>query len=174
MSLQIDKRIINLHEVVESGTYPELPHIVAIGGIPVNSIRWKTFRLSDVLGLSGLLTFGNPKNRSVRGLGEICSKREHDWGYHWCTISMLLSHTYADPQIELGFLRDRRFWQSWNVGGKIKAFVMTASVKDWKRFISHDDDSDFNEDIRFAMKGCRAALSTLDLEYFGKVELGRK
>lgn len=111
--------------------------------------------IKQALGLSAVLTYTNPKNRSLESLGDLCLEKNHCWAYHWINLSLVFAGW--SPSVELSFLRDNRFKTSWTVSRDrfSKVFVATAGIKQWIDFTSHFEDSSFDEDTRQAMANSR-------------------
>lgn len=143
--------------------------IYAVGGFPIMfdgvQLTWLGNPLHEIkanvkkaLGVSAALTYVNPKNKSLDELGQICLDKDHTWAYHWISVSMVLSNY---PQIvEMSFARDTRFKMSWPVEllptGRV--FGVTASIRDWLKYTSHEEDLSFDGPTRSAMIQCRNNL----------------
>jgi hypothetical protein len=128
--------------------------LYAIGGFPItirNEIPYLidkfisresiVVEINKALGLSGMLTYSNKSNFSLGEMGNKCKELEHFWGYNFITLSFLFAN--VDPIVELSFLRNNTFFQSWIVGNNT-IYGMTGSIKDFKKFISNKDDKSFD------------------------------
>lgn len=138
--------------------------ICAIGGFPIieieNKFKWlnndlnQTFIqdcLKDALGFSASITFMNKAGHSLSKLGDICKSNNHDWAFHWVTISFVFCG--YNLATELSISRDKRFYMSWAVNDHTgKFFVASGSIKDWLKFSKNFEDKDFDISTREAMK----------------------
>lgn len=149
--------------------------IVAVGGFPIvttnGDLQWCGSEVTPKrvgqevrrgLGLSGMLTYMNKSKLNYDQLGELCSQQGHDWGYRWITFSVLF--VGFGLRAELSFTRDSRFLMSWPLcmePGNV--FVATTSVKEWKRFLQHRRDPDWDEASQRAMLSAYDTLSAIPL-----------
>lgn len=116
----------------------------------------------DALGHSAVLTYMNPHGRTLAELGAMCAERHHAWAYRWLTAGILLCG--HDLSVELAFARDSRFMLSWTeVDPHVepRAFVATATLKDWLAFTAHATDCSFGGAIRAAMRECAEQLALI-------------
>lgn len=155
--------------------------IAAFGGVPIRLIDGVPFwgnrevdtatlrdHVMSGLGLSATLTYMNKANHWIGTLGRICANRDHDWGMHWMSASLIFSD--VPLHVELAFARDKRFFLSWPVTktiGERRVFMASASLKDWAKFVSNAKDPDFDEPTRIAMGLAQMRLAAIlpeDLE----------
>lgn len=141
--------------------------LAAVGGFPFTQGTDNTFswlgspatqeRIQEALraglGTSAVLTYTNPKNRSLDDLGHLCVDMKHLWGFHWMTVSILFSG--APMEAELAFARDGRFQMSWpvvkNATMAPRIFVAHGTLKTWLKFCRKEGDLSFDEPTRKAM-----------------------
>lgn len=156
----IEDRVSQLSSILPTAS------LTALGGFPFekypnNTFIWCGHRLASdtdiqniikkALGLSAVLTYTNPKSRSLAGLGDLCLENKHFWALHWINIGITLArHT---PAVELAFARDTRFMLTWpiksNPSGQV--FTATAGIKEWMDYTAHRDDTSFDPATRAAM-----------------------
>lgn len=135
--------------------------LYAVGGFPIKNvdnhlqllgqiitIEGLREQINEALGLSGILTHANKSNLTLREMGELCKARDHFWGYNWITLSFLFVDPH--PNVELSFLRNSTFYQSWIVGNNT-IYGMSGSIKDFKKFVSNKDDKSFDYETRNIM-----------------------
>ncbi len=122
----------------------DIPHLL---GVPINK-DFLSLQIKKSLGLSGMLTYLNKSNFSLEEMGDKCKELNHFWGYNFITISFLFSG--VNPKVELSFLRNNTFYESWIIGSN-KLFGMTGTIKDFKKFISNKDDKSFDIETREIM-----------------------
>lgn len=151
-------RLLELEKNLGNNVY-----ISAIGGFPIieknNEYYWCNNVLNNntikdqilnALGLSGTLTFLNSSNLSLKELGNLCNKNNHDWCFHWITLTLVFSN-YGE-KAELAFSRDSKFFMSWVEGGNIgKVFMASASLKSWNKFLKNKNSEDFNKEVKLAL-----------------------
>ncbi len=150
--------------------------LCAMGGIPVrktlaDGFMWATspfYRgmvasaIREALGFSAVLTYTNPKNRTLEDLGDLCASLSETWAYHWFTLSIVFA---GHPQaVEMAFARDSRFKLSWPIEetptGRV--FVAHGTLKDWLRFTKHHGDgSGFDVATCNAMLACHHLLDSV-------------
>ena len=138
--------------------------ITAVGGFPIkkkldglfywcgNLVEDNTFpdNILDALGTAAVLTYTNPKNKTLEELGLLCAKLDHSWALHWVTVTLVFAG--HPPAVELAFARDTRFRMSWTVGSTSgKVFAATAGIKEWRDYLYHRSDQSFGEATRIAM-----------------------
>lgn len=114
------------------------------------------------LGVSGLLTYMNRSDLTLEQLGQLCVERDHDWAYQWMTLSVLISG--FESEVEWSFARDTRFHLSWPLSQKRHRrapFVATASLKNWKKFVAHAEDKNFDAPTRSVMGLAKGLLDEL-------------
>lgn len=132
--------------------------IVAVGGIPIledcdgnptifnspiDADRLKK-RLTEGLGLGAVLTYRNPKGKSLRGLGELCLDLGHTWTHHTLTLTVVFTNTPRSVRDAFAF--DGRFHLSWSERDPdpdCVTFTACGSLKNWKRLLGHADDKSF-------------------------------
>ena len=145
--------------------------IVALGGFPIEGdsphYSWcgspctvETLR-EHVLkgwGLSGVLTYMNPKGRSLESLGQMCQSKGHNWALKWLNVSLFFCD--ASPEVELAFARDTRFFLSWISGNAGTPFVATGSFSSWMKFASTEniESGDFPPSVCEAMRKAKALV----------------
>lgn len=116
----------------------------------------------EALGHSAVLTYMNPRGRSMAELGSMCAERHHAWAYRWLTAGILMCGHGLD--VELAFARDSRFMLSWSEvdpHAEPRAFVATATLKDWMAFTAHANDPSFGDHVRIAMGECADQLALI-------------
>lgn len=125
-------------------------------GAPISPERLRS-GLIEALGQSAILTYLNPKHRSLEEMGERCLKDGHTWALHALPITLCFAGHPAF--VEMSFNRDGSFMQggSWVEAPVIDAtngriFTMHGSIKAWKRYLGYRNDPGF-------MKPQREALS---------------
>lgn len=127
-----------------NGTFIWCGHIISTV-IDIQSV------VKRALGLSAILTYTNPKNRTLDELGSLCFEKKHFWALHWINLSI----TFAGhiPEVELAFARDTRFMLSWIVKSSPsgQVFTATAGIKEWLDYTAHRDDMSFDTATRMAM-----------------------
>lgn len=152
----------------ELDTLPDVA-IVAVGGLPVRRVgdQYELFgaaltpdslrtELRRGLGLGAVLTYRNPKNKSLDELAELCVDNEHFWTAH--VLSLTLVFARCPLTVRNAFAFDRRFHLSWTeaeVRTEFCTFTATGSAREWTRFIAYAQNSSFNADQRawFAKAG---------------------
>ena len=152
------------HIFLDGKLVSKLPTVslYAIGGFPItirNEIPYLigkyisresiVLEINKALGLSGMMTYSNKSNFSLDEMGKKCKELKHFWGYNFITMSFLFHN--VDPRVELSFLRNNTFYESWIVGTETKLFGMTGTIKDFKKFISNKDDLSFDLPTREIM-----------------------
>ena len=141
-------------------TLPDIS-ICAIGGFPLKIIDNKTYILNKEitretisgaitksLGLSGMLTYANKSNLTLSEMGKKCKQLNHLWGFNFITLTLLFSN--QEKEVELSFLRDKRFYESWIIGHSA-VYAFTGTIKNFKKFVSNKDDLSFDKATREAM-----------------------
>lgn len=140
--------------------------LTAIGGFPLvkqpdHTFKWcgytflydihAYYAIREALGLSAVLTYTNPKNKTLKELGDMCYDKKHLWALHWINISI----TFAGhpSQVELAFARDTRFMMSWPIKSEPagQVFTATGGIKEWLDYTAHKDDMSFDAATRKAM-----------------------
>jgi hypothetical protein len=152
--------------------------VVAVGGLPI-TLEDGAHRLLGMvatpaaiaeqlvrgLGLGAVLTYRNPKHKSLRQLGELCLQQGHLWTAH--VLSLTVAFDRCPLAVRNAFAFDRRFHLSWverEVHADPCTFTATASLREWQRIIGHADDASFRAEPRawFAKVGAllRPLLAT--------------
>lgn len=174
-------RLVDLHDVclnlisvatpqrlAELGGKLPCVGVTALGGFPFKKVpeiegaySWAGHKfihkeqlaehIMEALGVSGVLTYTNPRNRTLKEIGAYCHAHDHSWALHWVSLSLVFAN---HPRgVELAFARDTRFRMSWTVDStEGKVFVATAGIKEWLDYTKHKDDKDFDRSTRFAMQ----------------------
>jgi hypothetical protein len=147
--------------------------IYAVGGFPIcrglddsytlmgNHIDTHklAFLITEGLGLSGVMTYGNPKYKTLHELGEACRFFQHDWAFNWVTISLLIANQPAI--VEKSFLRHNKFYESWTVGDHPDLFGISGSIKDFKKYSLNYVNESFDAPTRAVMKSIHDKFSIL-------------
>lgn len=177
MALRIDRMVlIDLHhrcsQVQGSSSMERVSELAkllpfvsmsALGGFPFllkEDLQWVggpatierlQHHVLQALGTSAVLTYTNRGEKTLEELGELCTKRNHLWGLHW--ISATLVFARHPPAVELAFARDTRFRMSWPVEEvpSHQVFAATGSLKDWMTYVAHQNDPSFDKATRCAM-----------------------
>jgi hypothetical protein len=136
--------------------------LYAIGGFPIKEIDNKFYwvnnelnnefisnNLFEALGLSGMLTYMNKSNLSLKDMGVKLLELEHKWGLHWISLSFLFIN-YSD-KVEKSFLRDSNFYESWVIGGS-NIFGFSGSIKSFIKYSNNRNDTSFDLDTRTALQ----------------------
>lgn len=145
--------------------------LVAVGGFPFEKTEggysWLgeeanidviRHHVAKALGFSGMLTYMNPSSLTMEEMSEVCKSRGHLWAYNWITVSLLF---VGVPQaVELAFLRNGNFFESWPVKDN-RIFVMNSSLKTLIKFVSNRDDKSFDEETRKVMHEIHNEFSTI-------------
>jgi hypothetical protein len=145
----------------ELSSLPEVS-VVAVGGLPI-TLEDGAHRLLGMvatpdsiaeqlvrgLGLGAVLTYRNPKDKSLRELGAMCLRRGHLWTAH--VLSLTVAFDRCPLTVRNAFAFDRRFHLSW-VEHEVKddpcTFTATTSLRDWHRIIGYADDPGFRPEVR--------------------------
>lgn len=135
--------------------------LYAIGGFPITIRNNEVYLLDKFinkeiiikninkgLGLSGMMTYSNKSNFSLEEMGKKCKELEHFWGYNFISLSFLFVN--LDKEVELSFLRNNTFYESWIIG-KNNIYGMTGTIKNFKKFISNKNDKSFDIKTREIM-----------------------
>jgi hypothetical protein len=145
----------------ELSALPEVS-VVAVGGLPI-LLEDGVHRLLGMiatpeslaeqlvrgLGLGAVLTYRNPKQKSLRELGELCLQKGHLWTAH--VLSLTVAFDRAPLAVRNALAFDRRFHLSW-VEGEVQdspcTFTATGSLREWHRLVSHAEDPSFRAEPR--------------------------
>ncbi len=156
----------------ELDALPEVA-VVAVGGLPIllrDGAHWLlgieatpasvAEQLKLGLGLGAVLTYRNPKGKSLGELGELCLRQGHLWTAHVLSLTVALDR--APLAVRNAFAFDRRFHLSWverEVTGETCTFTATASLREWHRIVGYAADPSFRADQRewFAKVGALLA-----------------
>ncbi|MBL4636158.1 MAG: hypothetical protein JKY56_20020 [Kofleriaceae bacterium] len=145
----------------ELDSLPEVS-VVAVGGLPIilsdghhrlfggiATIESVRTELKKGLGLGAVLTYRNPKGKSLEELGELSLQYNHLWTAHILTLT--LAFDACPIAVRNAFAFDRRFHLSW-VETEVQegpcTFTATASVREWKRMTSYADNASFKSVVR--------------------------
>lgn len=133
--------------------------IVAVGGIPVKynegSVRCELLGqpvtpdfvqgiLKQGLGLGAVLTYKNPRGKSLDELGGLCLELRHQWTEHVLFLTIVFSE--APIAVRNAFAFDGRFHLSWveaEVNDETVTFSAAGSVKEWRKIVGRADDLSF-------------------------------
>jgi hypothetical protein len=152
----------------ELAALPEVS-VVAVGGLPI-VLEDGEHRLLGVpapaesiaeqlkrgLGLGAVLTYRNPRNKSLSELGDLCLREGHLWTAH--VLSLTVAFDRCPLAVRNAFAFDRRFHLSWverEVHDETCTFTATASLREWHRIIGYAQEPSFREEARtwFAKTG---------------------
>lgn len=145
----------------ELGALPELA-IVAVGGLPIE-LEGGVHRLLGIpataatiadqlrrgLGLGAVLTYRNPRKKSLAELGALCLAEGHLWTAHVLTLTLVFDR--CPLAVRNAFAFDRRFHLSWverEVSADPCTFTATASLREWHRVIGYVDAPSFRAEER--------------------------
>jgi hypothetical protein len=146
--------IIDLQKCLKAKTLPSnTTAIVAVGGIPTTHemtcfdtpAKIKS-HLTKGLGLGGMLTYGNPKDRTLDEMGALCVSLDHRWTEH--ALSLTLIFVDAPICVRNAFAFDGRFHLSWaekEVNDQTVTFTAAGSVKNWRRMKKKSYDKSFKQ-----------------------------
>lgn len=122
------------------------------------------------LGFGGVLTYMNRSRFSLEKLADLSLEADHDWAMH--SVNITLCFSGAPTFVEMSFARDRRFHLSWvdssaqNENWDMpRLFTATASWKDWRSFLRHQDSPDFQPSVRYWLSLAHQELCTVFPEY---------
>lgn len=156
----------------ELAALPEVA-IVAVGGLPIlleggqhrllGMVATATSiaaQLKQGLGLGAVLTYRNPRDKSLAELGELCLQRQHLWTAH--VLSLTVAFDKCPLSVRNAFAFDRRFHLSWverELTDDPCTFTATGSLREWHRMISYASDDSFRPEQRewFAKAGALLA-----------------
>ena len=171
----------DLRQCISNDTLPPVS-IVGVGAFPIiydqdmnptllgqivtpESLR---LHLIQALGLGAVLTFRNPKNKTLEELGGLCLKLDHLWTFH--TVTLTVAFNEAPIAVRNAFSFDRRFHLSWverEQDVSHATFTATGSLKEWKKIQHRSSSRDFQPTQR-AWFGLASDLIAPCLpEYFG-------
>lgn len=136
--------------------------IVAVGGIPIEyndrfghyeilGTRVTTERpnliqgaLKSGLGLGAVLTYKNPRDKSLEELGDLCLNLGHQWTEHVLFLTLVFDK--APIAVRNAFAFDGRFHLSWvesEVNPDFVTFTAAGSVKQWRKICERVEDLSF-------------------------------
>lgn len=148
--------------------------IVALGGFPIEgepgapswcgspcTVESLQLQVLKGWGLSGVLTYMNPKDKSLESLGRMCQSKGHNWALKWLNLSLVFCS--PSPEVEMAFARDTRFFLSWVSGPSMcggMPFVATGSLSSWMKFASTEnvESGDFPAPVCEAMTKAKALV----------------
>lgn len=170
----------DLRSVVSGDSQPQEVSVCAIGGIPIIKREESYFLLnapiedidlskmfSEMLGLGAVLTFKNPKNKSLQELGDLCLSLNHGWTLHEMKITVLYWEAPISVRNTLAF--DRRFHLSWvekETRSELTTFTATASMKEYLKLFKRSEDKSWKKSQRLWFKKTTSILKKLWPEYF--------
>lgn len=129
---------------------PAVPvSVVAIGGFPITDLQdgWQE-SLKRGFGQGAILTFGNPKRRSLEGFADLCSEKEHFWWLGGLSITWLV---IADPVVELEISRSSVAHLSWEEKGNGGTFLACFDLRNARKYFKHRDDASFKPEVRHVL-----------------------
>ncbi len=133
----------------------------ALFGRPIDAARLR-HELVRGIGLGAVLTYRNPKGRSLADLGELCLQRRHLWTAHVLSLTVVFGR--APLAVRNAFAFDRRFHLSWvqaEVADDPCTFTATGALREWARVIAYADDPSFSETPRQWFRKLGALLQPL-------------
>ena len=137
----------------------DLPEValVAVGGIPIQRASCGHTLLGQAattelvrcvllegLGLGAVLTYRNPKSKSLLDLGEMCADLGHQWTEH--VLFLTLAFNDCPIAVRNAFAFDGRFHLSWverEVRPENTTFTAAAPAKQWRKMVKRADDTSF-------------------------------
>jgi hypothetical protein len=145
----------------ELGALPDVA-IVAVGGLPIERVGG-VHRLLGIpataasvadqlkrgLGLGAVLTYRNPRKKSLAELGALCLAEGHLWTAHVLTLTLVFDR--CPLAVRNAFAFDRRFHLSWveaEVNDDPCTFTATASLREWHRVVGYADEASFRAEQR--------------------------
>lgn len=136
--------------------------VVAVGGLPIVlddgehrllGLRATTEavaeQLKQGLGLGAVLTYRNPRNKTLSELGDLCVDKGHLWTAHVLSLTVVLSR--CPLSVRNAFAFDRRFHLSWverEVAADPCTFTATGSLREWHRITAYAEQASFTADQR--------------------------
>jgi hypothetical protein len=157
---------MNLYDMSQWPKRPEHDvSVVAVGGFPVVSLPydWKR-RLKEGFGQGAVLTFGNPNQKSLVELADMCGQRGHLW---WMGVLSMTWLVCGEPAVELEIGRSGLGHLSWqeNVPGWhsnapdwLHAFLVCFDLNTARKYFKHADDPDFKPSVRRVLSTMRDDL----------------
>ncbi len=112
-------------------------------GQPV-TIKLVRGTLMEGLGLGAVLTYRNPKGKSLLELGAMCANLGHQWTEH--ALFLTLAFNDCPIAVRNAFAFDGRFHLSWverEVRPENTTFTAAAPVKQWRKMVKRADDTSF-------------------------------
>jgi hypothetical protein len=130
----------------------ELDNVIYFNSKPVDLNILKDM-ICNAVGASGMLTHANKSNLSYNDMGKLCISKGHRWAYHWINLSFLFIG--KSKNVELAFLRDKNFYESWNINDSdnyhVNYFAFNGSLYAFRKFTDNLDDNSFSKEIRRVM-----------------------
>jgi hypothetical protein len=136
--------------------------VVGVGGLPITleegehrllGLRATPASIAEQLkrglGLGAVLTYRNPRHKSLGELGELCLQRGHLWTAHVLTLTVAFDR--CPLAVRNAFAFDRRFHLSWverEIADDPCTFTATASLREWHRIIGYQGDPSFGAEPR--------------------------
>ncbi len=127
--------------------------VVAVGGFPVSWLPydWKT-RLREGFGHGAVLTYGNPKGKTLSELAVMCGARNHLW---WTGALSMTWLVYSTDGVEIEIARSGEAHMSWqeartqdDVDAGRRVFLASFDLRSARKYFRHADDPAFNSDVR--------------------------
>lgn len=133
--------------------------VVAVGGIPIEYNESSESHellgqlatpdlvqgiLKRGLGLGAVLTYKNPKNKTLEELGDLCLGLGHQWTEH--VLFLTIAFNEAPIAVRNAFAFDGRFHLSWvesEVNDETVTFTAAGSAKEWRKICKRSNNHSF-------------------------------
>ncbi len=137
----------------------ETVSLVAVGGIPVNRLPtdWKD-ALKEGFGQGAVLTFGNPKRKTLAELATMCAAKDHLWWLGGLTLTFLID---SEPEVELEIARAGVAHLSWREVGQPGQFLACFDVRELRKYVRHRKDPAFKACVRSVLGELDQALEEI-------------
>lgn len=158
----------------ELAALPEVA-VVAVGGLPIlledgqhrllgiaATAESIAEQLKQGLGLGAVLTYGNPRDKSLAELGELCLQKQHLWTAHVLSLTVVFDR--CPLSVRNAFAFDRRFHLSWverELHDDPCTFTATGSLREWHRLSGYAEDESFRPEQRAWFAKAAALLAPL-------------
>ncbi len=149
--------------------------VVAVGGLPIVLAEGEhrllgiaatresiAEHLKQGLGLGAVLTYRNPRGKSLSELGDLCMREGHLWTAH--VLSLTVAFDRCPIAVRNAFAFDRRFHLSWverEVEDSPCTFTATGSLREWRRIIGYAEEPSFGVEQRAWFAKVRELLEPL-------------